>query len=152
DDAIDRLPAKYRTPFVLCYLEGLTNVQAARRLGCPTGTVATRLARARGRLRAWLTRRGVAPSAALPAAALGPECAAAVPAALLAGTVRAAAAFAAGALSAGPIPTQVAGLTREVLRTMLMDRLRLVTAVVLVLGVLGGGASWLGFRAGAAPA
>src|SRR5205823_3540528 len=49
DDAIGRLPAKYRVPVVLCYLEGRTNAEAARALGCPTGTVATRLARARQR-------------------------------------------------------------------------------------------------------
>lgn len=59
DEAVHRLPAKYRAPVVLCYLEGRTNVQAARQLGVPVGTVATRLARAREMLRRHLTRRGV---------------------------------------------------------------------------------------------
>lgn len=36
---------------MLCYLEGLTNEEAARRLGCPKGTVQSRLSRGRDRLR-----------------------------------------------------------------------------------------------------
>src|SRR5262249_3015886 len=34
---VNRLPAKYRTPVVLCYLEGRTVEQAARELGWPKG-------------------------------------------------------------------------------------------------------------------
>ncbi len=49
--AIERLPAKYREPIVLCYLEGLTHEQAASQLRWPVGTVKTRLARGRERLR-----------------------------------------------------------------------------------------------------
>jgi RNA polymerase sigma factor (sigma-70 family) len=59
DEEINCLPVRYRAPFVLCYLEGKTTDEAARQLGWPRGTVATRLAGARKRLRMALTRRGI---------------------------------------------------------------------------------------------
>src|SRR5262249_17378914 len=70
-EEINRLPETYRTPIVLCDLEELTEGQAAQRLGCPVGTIRSRLARGRLRLRHRLTRRGLAPSGflgALPSA------------------------------------------------------------------------------------
>src|SRR4051794_31493334 len=51
DQELSRLPEKYRVPVVLCHLEGLTQEEAGRRLGCPTATVGVRLMRARERLR-----------------------------------------------------------------------------------------------------
>ncbi len=57
---LDRLPDRYRTAIVLCYMQGLTHEQAAMRLGCPLGTVKGRLARAKTLLSKRLTRRGVA--------------------------------------------------------------------------------------------
>jgi RNA polymerase sigma factor (sigma-70 family) len=58
DKQINRLPEKYRNVFILCVLEGKTNEEAAQELGCPRGTVLSRLARARERLRKWLGDRG----------------------------------------------------------------------------------------------
>ena len=63
DEEIERLPTRYRVPFILCYLEGYTNEKAAEIIGCPKGTVLSRLAWARERLRQRLTRRGLAPPA-----------------------------------------------------------------------------------------
>ena len=60
-EEIERLPERYRVPVVLCDLEGRTHEQAARHLGCPVGTVKSRLARGRVLLRDRLTRRGLSP-------------------------------------------------------------------------------------------
>jgi RNA polymerase sigma factor (sigma-70 family) len=51
DKGLEYLPRKYRMPLVLCYLEGLTNEQAARKLGWPQGSISYRLARGREILR-----------------------------------------------------------------------------------------------------
>jgi RNA polymerase sigma factor (sigma-70 family) len=59
-EEIARLPEKYRELVVLCYLEGMSYLAAAERLGCPVGTVSVRLMRARERLRSRLVRRGEA--------------------------------------------------------------------------------------------
>ena len=68
DEEIRRLPDRVRAPFILCYLEGATNDAAARDLGCPTGTVLSRLSKARELLRTRLTRRGLVLSAGFLAA------------------------------------------------------------------------------------
>jgi RNA polymerase sigma factor (sigma-70 family) len=65
DEEIGQLPEHYRAPVILCYMQGLQHDEVARRLGCPVGTVESRLSRARDRLRARLTRRGLAPSASV---------------------------------------------------------------------------------------
>jgi RNA polymerase sigma factor (sigma-70 family) len=60
---LDRLPARLRDPLVLCYLEGMTHEMTAQQLGCPVGTVRSRMARARAVLERSLSRRGVTLSA-----------------------------------------------------------------------------------------
>jgi hypothetical protein len=61
DAEVARLPEEYRTAFILCHLEGKTNEEAARELGCPVGTVQSRLSRARARLRQRLRRQDLGP-------------------------------------------------------------------------------------------
>jgi RNA polymerase sigma factor (sigma-70 family) len=58
DSELRRIPEKYRTAFLLCHVEGQTCLEAAEVLGCPCGTLQSRVARARERLRARLTERG----------------------------------------------------------------------------------------------
>jgi serpin B len=139
DEEVSRLPEKYRTPVVLCDLQGLTQEEAARQVGCPAGTLSVRLMRARERLRVRLTRRGLAPCAGLLAAGLAARAVAAPAGPLVAATVKAALAFAAGA--SGPaIPPTAAALAQGVLRTMFMTRVRIITLALAVglLAVLAG--------------
>jgi RNA polymerase sigma factor (sigma-70 family) len=151
DEEVNRLPDIYRVPFVLCYLEGKTNDEASRHLGCPKGTVLSRLARARERLRVRLARRGLAPSAGLLAAVLTERLTgAALSAALADSTAEAAVQFAAGkAATAGAVSAKAAALTKGVLRTMFLAKLKTVGMLVLVLGLAAGVAALVRDRSGA---
>jgi RNA polymerase sigma factor (sigma-70 family) len=114
DEEVNRLPAKYRAPFVLCHVEGKTNEQAAEQIGCPLGTVLSRLAWSRERLRGRLLRRGVIFPAGLVAAALAEQAAAVeMPALLVTSTVQAATSFA----SAQAAAAKGAALAKGYLRT-----------------------------------
>jgi RNA polymerase sigma factor (sigma-70 family) len=130
-EEIGRLPARYRVPLVLCYLEGLTALQVARQLGWPAGTVRSRLARGRQRLRARLIRRGLAPSAAALVAALSADSAwAEVPAALADMTTRAGVLFATCRVPAGAVPASILTLTEGVIQTMTLTKIKLIATVL----------------------
>ncbi len=60
-EAIARLPERFRRPLVLCDLEGMPQLEAARVLKCGEATLRRRLAGARDRLRNRLAARGVPP-------------------------------------------------------------------------------------------
>jgi RNA polymerase sigma factor (sigma-70 family) len=154
DEEVRRLPEKYRRPVLLCYLGGRTTEEAARQLGCPRGTVLSRLAAARQRLRAGLTRRGVAVSVAALAALLGRQAARAAPAArLMDDTVRAAGWFAAGnAAAAGALSARAAALSQGVLKDMFRSKLRTTTALALLAVIGAGVALWNSSRPAATAA
>jgi RNA polymerase sigma factor (sigma-70 family) len=136
DEEILRLPWLYRQPVVLCYLEGLTHEEAARQLGCPLGTVNSRLATARLRLRVRLSRRGLAPSAVLVGAASQTGSArTAVPTTLLQVTLQAAQRVVNGSAVAGVASTTVAVLTEGVLRAMITAKIQIAATGILALGL-----------------
>jgi RNA polymerase sigma factor (sigma-70 family) len=149
DEELNRLPQKYRVPVVLCYFEGKTHEEAAHCLGCPRETVSTRLLRARERLRARLTRRGLAMSGILLAGVLAEKAAPAaeIPAGLLDHTIQAATRFAAGQAAAGAVSAPAA-LAEGVLQAMFWNQLTRVTLLVAAL-VVGAGGVVLTYRVAA---
>src|SRR5262249_3731759 len=135
DEELGRLPERYRAPLVLCYLEGKSHAEAAGQLGWPEGSVCGRLARGRELLRRRLMRRGLTLSVAVLAGALSEGAASSsVPAVLAGSTLSAALAFAAG--NKGMVSGTVLALTEGVLRAMSLNRLKIVAAVILLLGGL----------------
>src|SRR5579883_1810785 len=65
DEELGSLPARLRSPLVLCYLEARTRDEAARELGWSVRTLQRRLDEGRRKLHARLLRRGVSLPAAL---------------------------------------------------------------------------------------
>jgi RNA polymerase sigma-70 factor (ECF subfamily) len=139
DELIHQLPHRYRAAFVLCYLEGKSNREAAHILGCPPGTIFSRLAWARDRLQKQLRRRGIVPASGVLAAWLVESAAlAAVPIASAVSTSHAAAAFAAGpAAVAGGYSGPAAALAEGVLRAMFLTKLKIVLLVLATIGIAG---------------
>ncbi|MDB5310623.1 MAG: rpoE 2 [Gemmataceae bacterium] len=136
DEELVQLPEKYRAPVVLCYFEGKTNEQAAQELGCPKSSLSWRLGRARELLRERLVRRGITLSTgALAAVLLEQTAAAGVPALLVLSAVRAATTFAAGGAAFAAASAEVAALTKGVLRTMFLTKLKAAALGGLLLAV-----------------
>ncbi|HEY8506361.1 MAG TPA: sigma-70 family RNA polymerase sigma factor, partial [Gemmataceae bacterium] len=133
EEEVRRLPAAYREAVVLHHLEGLGYAEAAVRLGCPVGTLAARLTRARQWLRRRLARRGWGAEQGLAtlAAAAGP---AALPcgAGALAATARAAMLGQGAALAPG-----VSSLYQGMMTMMLLSKLKGIASVVAGMGLLG---------------
>jgi RNA polymerase sigma factor (sigma-70 family) len=153
---IGRLPERFRSAVVLCYLEGATHDQAALQLGCPVGTIRSRLANARERLRKRLTRRGLAPversdgvsgrSLVAGSESTGPQVP--VSAALVEATVRGALHVELGRRTlSGIVSLEAITLMEGVLKTMAITKLMLVTATILVAGFVTTGAGVAAYSA-----
>ncbi len=137
---IDRLPGIFRSPIVLCYFEGLTLDEAARQLRCPAGTLRSRLARAREKLRRASSAAASPCSTTALAAVLDCRPApASVSTHLCDITARAAIGFA----TRPAITSTATTLAHEVLRTMTIHKLRTAIATLMFLAVLAAGGGYL---------
>ena len=145
-EEIERLPERFRAPLVLCDLEGRSHEQAARHLGWPIGTVKSRQARGRERLRERLRRRGVAPPATVLAAALRPDATPSlVSPSLVETTATAAIEF---FTNCAIVSSSAASLAQGVLKSMSITQCLKVASSALIVGVITSGAALLAQRAG----
>jgi RNA polymerase sigma factor (sigma-70 family) len=141
DEEIGRLPQKYSAAVILCYLEGHSTAEAAALLGCPRGTVLSRLATARQRLQRRLVRRGVTLALAAVTARLVDCAGAALPAAGVTTTCAAALGLAAGKAAGGVASARAVLLMEGVLRNMFLSKVKLALLVVAVVLLAGLGLS-----------
>jgi RNA polymerase sigma factor (sigma-70 family) len=150
DEEINRLPQRYRVPVVLCYLQGQTNAEAARRLGCSRGTIATLLARARDKLRRRLTQRGIGLSVGVALGTLNSTMqGGTVPLVLANVTVKAATLLSAGhTQAAGALAAQAVALAKGVSKAMLFEKLKIPVAILIVTALVGTGAGVSAYRTG----
>ena len=135
-EEIARLPDKYRLPIVLCDLEGIPQTDAAGQLRWSERSLRRRLAEGRDRLKARLGRRGLAPQCSMLDAVFLLEARSAVPAALCESTARAALATIDHATATGVVSAAAYKLTREVLKMMLVQNLKLASATLLGVGLM----------------
>jgi RNA polymerase sigma factor (sigma-70 family) len=139
DGELQRLPAKYRTPLLLCSVEGQTRDQAARQLGLSLRTLDRRLESGRELLRMRFLRRGLTLSAALLATDLSRHLAsAAMPMHLIAHTGKAGFAFASGPVAFGMrISNQAITLAEGVVRAMSLTRASIAGTILLAVSLIG---------------
>jgi peroxiredoxin len=131
---------------VLCYLEGLTAEAAAKELGCPRGTVLSRLSQARKRLRGRLARRGLGLPAGMVAVGGGSSVSeAALPAGFVETLINST--VASVARQTTTTSPAVAALAEGVLTMMTRTRLIRVVAAAAVVGLATVGAGLLVRRA-----
>jgi RND family efflux transporter MFP subunit len=146
DQEIGRLPERFRSAVVLCYLEGKSVDEAAVLLGCPRGTVASRLARARARLTNRLAGRGLVMTAAV---AIPTKADAFLrPLSLIPVLTTAALRYAATSAAAdGGVSPRIISLTEEVLRAMFLNKIKTGILVAFLGILLAGGGLAVGLHA-----
>jgi RNA polymerase sigma factor (sigma-70 family) len=140
-EELARLPERLRAPLVLCYLQGMTHDLAAGQLGCPVGTVRSRLSRGRAQLLRRIVRRGLTMSAVGLVSGLEANArAAAVPPILRIALIRLATGFGSEtAARVGGLGTSasVATLLEGVLNVIRIKKLVIMATALVGVGALG---------------
>lgn len=137
DEELQKLPENYRAPLILCCLEGLSQEEAAKRLGCSAGAVKGRLERGRNQLRLRLEKRGLMLPAVFGGILLIADATRAIPSVLIQSTLN--------AVKTGVGATPAAALlVREAMRSMMVNKLKALGAVLVLLSISGGGLGLMG--------
>jgi uncharacterized protein (TIGR03067 family) len=138
DEEVIRLPARYQATFVLFYFDGKSIAEVARQLGCPRGTVLSRLAWARDRLRSRLIRRGLSLTSATMALFLSKDLvSAAMPASAVTSAVQAAVADGTGQLTVASVVSERAvELSQAALESTLTPKLVVLAVATLAVTVI----------------
>jgi RNA polymerase sigma factor (sigma-70 family) len=144
---LDRMPDRYRVPLILHHMQGLTEAEAASRVGVPVGTLSGRLTRGRQMLRERVAARSGAGGqlAAISLEAIGSLFSEQlrsgdVPRTFESTVARSAALLAAGQSAAqAQIPARVARLSHAAAHMLMLARLRAAAVMLLIVAVLGVG-------------
>lgn len=132
DEELQHLPSRYRTPLVVCFLQGRTQDEAAKELGCSLSTLRRRLEQGQDLLRRRLTGRGLAPAVLTIGASQ-------VSSASIESTTALAIAFIKGEATSVPVTALAKGAIAMMGRTKL--KIVLATAIAFS-GLIGGGVAW----------
>jgi RNA polymerase sigma factor (sigma-70 family) len=139
DWELDALPAKYRRPLVMVYLEGQSLAETAAALKCKDVTLRSWLNRAREKLRSRLVRRGVSVSVPALVAWLvsgADAAAAAVPPDLGAAMAKGAMVWTAGGAAAAGISANVVAMAKGAIQTMFISKLKTAAVVTIATAVV----------------
>jgi RNA polymerase sigma factor (sigma-70 family) len=139
DEEMQRLPARYREPLLLCYLEARTQDEAAAHLGWSLSTVRRRLERGRELLRARMVRRGATLGAGLLASLVAPSTVRAVMSAELRQVVLT---VAASALQPAAIAPSILMLANGELRMAILTKCVLGSLIALSLAAVLAVSAW----------
>ena len=143
-EEIGRLAQAFRNPLILCYFDGLTQEQAAAQLRCPLGTIQSRLARGRAKLKARLEKRDAGFGVAFAGENLSKLQACPVPSAWADATVRLAVQYAHGdGLAIAGAGAAAVTLAEEIVRAAVMTKVSVAAVMIAFAFILvSGAAAW----------
>ena len=142
-EEVGLLPEKYRLPILLCYFEGLSYPEAAKRLNWPVGSLNSRISRAKALLQRRLLSRGVTLPAAGFAVLSASETSRAVTNTFVENTVRASIAYAAKEAIIPSVSNFSVQLADGALKSLLLQKVQIVAGLFAVLGIMLGGTAIL---------